>query len=371
MPVINPIGEIQSELQKGMKLAKCKRCGCMKQTLENLQASLSLLQTEDSLYLLRNIEHWLEQIESMEYTCLGCEKCISAMAENIFHQAFPEVAETQLSYTFEVKEHWPTVPGEYFSFCHGSGCPVSVSTLASAELAEELAGIRPEELCIVGKTETENTGIDKLIKNIITNSTIRFLILAGEEPEGHYSGNTLLALGENGVDDNMRVIGSHGKYPILKNVTKKEVEAFRKQIKIVNMIGCKDAKTVVKKLEELSEEFDSSCSIEECTEKIMNVQISNVPVVQAKQPAKLELDKKGYFVIIVPDRKSGIIIVEHYSYDNKLQHIIEGKDSAGIYRTIIKNGWVTQLSHAAYLGKELARAELSLKLGFRYVQDDY
>ncbi|HEQ78426.1 MAG TPA: DUF4346 domain-containing protein, partial [Euryarchaeota archaeon] len=188
---------------------------------------------------------------------------------------------------------------------------------------------------------------------------------------GHYSGNTLLALGENGVDDNMRVIGSHGKYPILKNVTKKEVEAFRKQIKIVNMIGCEDAKTVVKKLEELSEEFDSSCSIEECTEKIMNVQISNVPVVQAKQPAKLELDKKGYFVIIVPDRKSGIIIVEHYSYDNKLQHVIEGKDSAGIYRTIIKNGWVTQLSHAAYLGKELARAELSLKLGFRYVQDDY
>jgi len=30
---------------------------------------------------------------------------------------------------------------------------------------------------------------------------------------------------------------------------------------------------------------------------------------------------------------------------------------------------VSQLSHAAYLGKELAIAELSLKYGFTYVQD--
>jgi len=37
--------------------------------------------------------------------------------------------------------------------------------------------------------------------------------------------------------------------------------------------------------------------------------------------------------------------------------------------TIVDDGWVTELSHAAYLGKELARAELSLQLGFRYVQD--
>jgi hypothetical protein len=30
---------------------------------------------------------------------------------------------------------------------------------------------------------------------------------------------------------------------------------------------------------------------------------------------------------------------------------------------------VTQLSHAAYVGKELGRAELSMQLGFRYIQD--
>jgi len=36
---------------------------------------------------------------------------------------------------------------------------------------------------------------------------------------------------------------------------------------------------------------------------------------------------------------------------------------------IINNKWVTELSHAAYLGKELTKAELSITKGFKFVQD--
>jgi tetrahydromethanopterin S-methyltransferase subunit A len=53
----------------------------------------------------------------------------------------------------------------------------------------------------------------------------------------------------------------------------------------------------------------------------------------------------------------------------KLLRVIEGRDARSIYGTIIQSGWVSQLSHAAYLGKELTRAELSLKHGFNFVQD--
>lgn len=91
-------------------------------------------------------------------------------------------------------------------------------------------------------------------------------------------------------------------------------------------------------------------------------------VIQAQEPDRVEMDRAGYFVII-PQREREIIVVEHYSYENKLLRVIEGKDARSIYWTIIKNGWVTQLSHAAYLGKELMKAELSIKLGFKYVQD--
>lgn len=40
-----------------------------------------------------------------------------------------------------------------------------------------------------------------------------------------------------------------------------------------------------------------------------------------------------------------------------------------IYSCIIDNGWLSELGHVAYLGRELARAELALERGFRYVQD--
>jgi len=361
------IKKIQFELQEGMSLKKCRRCRCMKEALETLRSSLSPLKTNVPTNVLKNIESWLRQMEPIKYTCLGCLHCFPAVAMNVFSQAFPEAAQDESpSCAFEVREQmWPPVPGEYFAFCDGSSCPVAVSTLASVRLSERLANIRPKELCIVGKTETENIGIDKVIKNTITNPTIRFLILAGQDPEGHHAGKTLLALWENGVDKNMRVIGSPGQRPILRNVTREEVEAFRKQVQVVDMIGCEDVKRIVEKMKELSEGL---CRCEECTEENKHIQISMVPVLQAKEPVKVEMDKAGYFVII-PQPAEKIITVEHYSYDNRLLRVIEGKEARNLYWTIIENGWVTQLTHAAYLGKELEKAELSIKLGFKYIQD--
>ena len=364
----NAIDKIQYELQQGMTLAKCRKCGCMKETLESLRSTLPSLQTEGS-DLLKNVESWQKQMEPIKYACLGCKHCFPAAATNFLNQVFPEAALAQsLSCGFKVREQtWPPVPGEYFALCSGSNCPIAVSTLANVELAETLANIKPKGLCIIGKTETENIGIDKVIKNTITNPNIRFLLLAGKDPEGHRSGGTLLALWKNGVDENMRVIGSPGKRPFLRNVTREEVEAFRKQVQVVDLIGCEDVTKVVEKIRELSQSPNPSCSCEECAET-KPVQISTVPVIQAKEPVKVEMDKAGYFVII-PQPEKRIITVEHYSYDNKLLRIIEGKDARSIYYTITENSWISQLSHAAYLGKELAKAELSLKLGFKYVQD--
>jgi hypothetical protein len=92
------------------------------------------------------------------------------------------------------------------------------------------------------------------------------------------------------------------------------------------------------------------------------------PVVQAQESSRVEMDRAGYFVIL-PQPANGTIVVEHYAYDNRLLRVIEGRNARSIYSTLIANGWVTQLSHAAYLGKELARAESSVHLKSKYVQD--
>ena len=354
-----------------MALAKCHKCGCMKQALENLRQALPSLKTKSSENLLAVIESLLKQLDETKYSCLGCEHCYPAVVTNVFNQAFPEIAQVPASTcSFEVREQlWPPVVGEYFVLCNDPDCSVAVSTLASVELAEALACIKPKGLCIVAKTETEKIGIDKIIKNTITNPSIHFLIVAGKDPEGHLSGKTLVTLWENGVDQNMRVKASPSSHPILKNVTLEEVEAFRKQIKILDMIGCEDPAKISKRIESLSRKVKKPCSCKECNIlEARPAQISSSPIIVAKKEIKSNLDKEGYFVIAPqPDKK--IIIAEHYSLGNKLLRTLKGEDAESIYSTIIQNGWVSQLSHAAYLGKELAKAELSIKNRFKYTQD--
>jgi tetrahydromethanopterin S-methyltransferase subunit A len=52
-----------------------------------------------------------------------------------------------------------------------------------------------------------------------------------------------------------------------------------------------------------------------------------------------------------------------------LDCVIEGATPSALYATAIERGLVTRLDHAAYLGRELARAEQSLRTGEPYVQD--
>ena len=368
------INKIHSEMEEGINLFKCQQCGCMKDTLEKIKAAFP-----------SDFDKWEKKIISVKYSCLGCEHCYPAVAMNLFNEAYPEEANSKLDCAIEVREDkWPFVAGEYYAFCGGDYCPVAVSTLGDTELAEKLLNNHPKELCIVGKTETENIGIDKVIKNTVTNPTIKYLLLVGKEPKGHKSGETFLSLSKNGVDEQMRVIGSTGKKPILRNVSVEEINSFRNQVEIVDMIGCSDENIIADKIKELASKpsahltnlhlIESSkssskrttCGCKECEEE--NTITKEVEVIQAKEPSNIIMDKAGYFVIL-PLTEKNIINVEHYSYDNILLRVIEGKDARSIYWTIVENNWVTLLSHSAYLGKELEKAELSFKLGLKYVQD--
>ncbi|GBE39874.1 tetrahydromethanopterin S-methyltransferase subunit A [bacterium BMS3Bbin08] len=366
---------VSLELQRGMRLARCRKCGCMGDSLENLRAALPSLRSKEAGALLKEVNGWLKKLAPRAYSCLGCKYCIPAEAMAVLTSKYTSIAAATLtSCEFEATESsWPMVTGEYTVL--NKSAPIAVSTLASVKLEERLARLRPPGLCIVGKTETENIGIDKVIKNIIANPAIAHLILAGKDTEGHQSGQTLLALWENGVNKNMRVIGSKGRRPILKNVSLSEIKKFRKQVRVVDQINNENVKLLVKRIGELSGkpalvQGHASCGCQEChDEPVKNPRSSKTPPrIMAKKPGAIKLDKAGYFVII-PSKKNKVITVEHYSYDNKLLRTIEGKNSRNIYHTIISNKWVKDLGHAAYLGKELARAELSIKKGFKFVQD--
>ncbi len=388
--------KVYSELHKGMRLTKCRKCGCMRGTLENLKTSLPLLKNKDAKVLLQNVNEWFDKLEPLEYPCFGCKYCIPPEAMTILTSKYPFLAFATLSSCeFEISNNsWPPVEGEYTVL--DKSASVAVSTLASVKLEGKLAKLNPPGLCIVGKTETENIGIDKIVKNVISNPSINSLIVAGKDPEGHQSGKTLLALWKNGVDKNMRIIDSKGRRPILKNVTRSDIDNFRKQIQIDDQIGSENSRTLVKRIKELSQKTSPAnivintgtvllsreaksisscgchgdCSDQTTISKPLIQPVTTFPKITAKKQRKssIKLDKAGYFVIL-PLKKTARILVEHYSYDNKLLRKIEGKSSRDVYLTIINNKWITELSHAAYLGKELAKAELSIKKGFKFIQD--
>jgi dihydropteroate synthase-like protein len=98
---------------------------------------------------------------------------------------------------------------------------------------------------------------------------------------------------------------------------------------------------------------------------------TNVHVAVASEKTEpAVLDEKGSFRIAV-DRTDGNIVALHYTSLglDKPVNIIKGKTAESVYTKIADLGLVTRVDHAAYLGSELAKAEIALKTGKQYLQD--
>ena len=87
-----------------------------------------------------------------------------------------------------------------------------------------------------GTVQTENIGIEKLICNIVANPNIRYLVIFGPESPGHQTGDALLKLAENGLDERRRIIGAQARTPYLFNLPIEYIARFREQICIINLL---------------------------------------------------------------------------------------------------------------------------------------
>ena len=88
-----------------------------------------------------------------------------------------------------------------------------------------------------------------------------------------------------------------------------------------------------------------------------------------------KMDPKGYFLIAV-DKDKKIIRVGYCKFKrlgnspiNDMVAEIKGKTAIEIVNTLIREKFISSLQHAADMGIELHKAELSLKYGFKYIQD--
>jgi dihydropteroate synthase-like protein len=80
------------------------------------------------------------------------------------------------------------------------------------------------------------------------------------------------------------------------------------------------------------------------------------------------MDMLGWYKILV-DRMNDDIVAIHFDRSESPDVVVRGKNAREVYQTIIREGLVGKLDHAAYLGKELHKAELAVLLGRSYEQD--
>ena len=351
---------LQADLTEAFNTPKCRKCHCLTETMDTLREEFKDDASEVAEQTRVMADEYLAGMD-VQYNCIGCDPCLPAVAANKFYQNWE--GDSGLRVLHQgcgplVQSEWPPIPGEYsVTDPHAA---VAVCVLVGDELYDQLKSVDVAGLSIVGKTLTENLGIERLIQNILANPYIRFLLLVGGETEGHRTGQTILALAENGVNEKMRVNGSEGKRPILRNLTRLEVERFQEQVSVLDYIGTTDVAAISAAIIEANSHNPGPLAAP--------FQPPQVPRIAAQAQSRLRLDKAGFFIII-PQPERGVILCEHYQNNGTPNVIIEGKDAATIYYTAIERGLVTQLDHAAYLGKELAKAELSLQLHFPYRQD--
>jgi tetrahydromethanopterin S-methyltransferase subunit A len=114
---------------------------------------------------------------------------------------------------------------------------IAICTLSSISLLKNITHSDViKEIAIAGRLLSENKGIDSLVRSVISNEKIDTIILCGKDTIGHKSGDSLLCLYKNGLDQNHKIIGSVSPHPML-TITKKEVSKFQRQVKIINKIG--------------------------------------------------------------------------------------------------------------------------------------
>lgn len=131
---------------------------------------------------------------------------------------------------------------EYYPW--GGEFTVGASTGCVAVVLLNIEYTPPQNVAIWGHLKTENIGIEKIIANTISNPSIRFLLLCGDDIRGHRSGSSLIALHKHGMNQNHRIINAPGAIPYIENLPEEAIKRFQNQLRIVDFIGEKDTATL-------------------------------------------------------------------------------------------------------------------------------
>jgi tetrahydromethanopterin S-methyltransferase subunit A len=99
---------------------------------------------------------------------------------------------------------------------------------------------------LAGTLQTANTGIEKIVANIVANPNIRYLVICGRDAGGHMPRGTLRCLVNKGLDSDRGRVKTGALRPNLLNIPMEAIHRFVRQIAIVDLTGVEDTDNVKK-----------------------------------------------------------------------------------------------------------------------------
>jgi tetrahydromethanopterin S-methyltransferase subunit A len=259
---------------------------------------------------------------------------------------------------------WPATPGAYA--VGDTAGSIGVCVLTSQDLVRPIATL--PRVAIAGRLITCNLGIEKIILNVCSSPCISTLFVCGMDSPVFRPSQSLRALFEHGVASDKRIVGATGYMPVLQGLTVDLIEEFRGRVTLVDRTGLEDLSAIERELAQLADRVAPAQS----------GATSRLPLVDDESRFKvlrpggkrdsLAYDPKGYFVFTI-DREKNDIAARHYSPEAVPAHVMRGRSGEGIALALIREGLITQMTHAAYVGAELAKAETALRTGMEYEQD--
>ncbi len=94
--------------------------------------------------------------------------------------------------------------------------------------------LKDENYCAIGNLYS-SAGISAMIRNVYANPHVRKIVLWGADLSR--SGQALMALMANGVDENFFIIGDEKKGQVEKEIGKDAIDLFRKSVEVINLRG--------------------------------------------------------------------------------------------------------------------------------------
>jgi len=256
---------------------------------------------------------------------------------------------------------WPFVAGRYHVL--DATAPVVVVMADDAALAEDLASLASRGLCMLSPQCRNASDIEKLISNVAANLAVHDVLLVGSEGEHPAATEALAAILSGGQADSQpaaaMVAAVRAKFDAAF------LSALQKQIKVADMRGSREVDKILAKVAELAADAQRPNTGFRASSHDDALGVERV-IAATNTAYDLQADKAGGYVVRL---ENGRIVVEHHNSKQELLRIIEGQTAKDLCVTLIRNGWVSRLDHATYLGRELTKAELALRAGRRYVQD--